>query len=195
VSGLQHMLRIQLEAQEAAARLEEERRKALEEAAALALEQRVHRYRLAVIEDYLVLRCPRCLKAFADYAGCDALTCGNCGCGFCALCLQGQFGAPTDRGSELSGVALTEGGLVADCGTDAHAHVRQADHRGNGGAYFGLIAGFHAFHALRRGRLVGDFLAALRESPEVRLRILEACRRELADLRIDTEAIRARLRA
>jgi hypothetical protein len=93
VSGLQHMLRIQLDAQEAAARLEEERRKALEQAAALALEQRVHRYRLAVIEDYLVLRCPRCprcLKAFADYAGCDALSCGNCGCGFCALCLQGQ---------------------------------------------------------------------------------------------------------
>jgi tRNA 2-selenouridine synthase SelU len=84
------MLRIQLEAQEAAAGLEEERRKALEQAVALALEQRVERYRLAIIEDYLVLRCPRCLKAFVDYDACDALTCGNCGCGFCALCLRGQ---------------------------------------------------------------------------------------------------------
>jgi hypothetical protein len=87
------------------------------------------------------------------------------------------------------------GGVVADCGRDAHAHVRQANHRGNGGSYFGDLAGFHAFHAVRRGRLVGDFLGALPESPEVRLRILEACRRELADLRIDVEAIRARLRA
>jgi hypothetical protein len=73
--------------------------------------------------------------------------------------------------------------------------VRQADHRGNGGAYSGAIAGFHAHHAIRRGRLVGDFLTTLPESPEVRLRILEACRRELADLCIDVEAIRARLRA
>jgi hypothetical protein len=89
VTGLQHMLRIQLEAQEAAARLEEERRKAREQAAAMALDQRVQRYRLAVIEDHLILRCPRCLNAFADYSGCDALSCGNCGCGFCALCLQG----------------------------------------------------------------------------------------------------------
>jgi hypothetical protein len=84
------MLDIQIEAQEAAGRLAEERRKALAEAVALALEQRVERYRLAIIEDHLILRCPRCLKAFVDYDACDAVTCGNCGCGFCALCLRGQ---------------------------------------------------------------------------------------------------------
>jgi tRNA 2-selenouridine synthase SelU len=88
------MLRIQLEAQEAAARLEEERRRALAQALSLAFEQRVERYQLAIIEDYLVLRCPRCLKAFLDYDACDALTCGNYGCGFCALCLQGQCTSP-----------------------------------------------------------------------------------------------------
>jgi hypothetical protein len=88
--GLQHVLRIQLEAQEAAAGLEERRRKALAEAVSLGFEHRAERYRLAIIEDYLVLRCPRCLRAFLDYEACDALRCGNCGCGFCALCLQGQ---------------------------------------------------------------------------------------------------------
>jgi hypothetical protein len=84
--------------------------------------------------------------------------------------------------------------IAADCGKDAHAHVRQADHRGNGGGYFGDLAGFNASHALRRARLVEDFLTSLpAETPEVRLQILEACRRELNDLSIDVEAVRVNL--
>jgi hypothetical protein len=85
--------------------------------------------------------------------------------------------------------------LHTDCGKDAHPHVREANHRGNGGNYYGDIAGFHASHATRRARLVEDFLTALPETPEVRLRILEACRRELTDLRIDVEVIVAKLKA
>jgi hypothetical protein len=37
-----------------------------------------------------------------------------------------------------------------DCGRDAHEHVRQANHRNNGGSYFGDKAGFLAFHRERR---------------------------------------------
>ena len=40
----------------------------------------------------------RCRQVFLDFEGCFALTCGRCGCGFCAYCL-------------------------ADCGQDAHSHV------------------------------------------------------------------------
>ena len=46
------------------------------------------------------LKCPRCKIAFYDYDGCNALSCGSCRAGFCAICLK-------------------------DCGTDAHSHVRQ----------------------------------------------------------------------
>jgi hypothetical protein len=81
---------------------------------------------------------------------------------------------------------------VADCGRDAHPHVREADHRGNGGGYFGDFAGFHDYHATRRARLVEDFLTSLPETPKIRMRILEACRRELHDLRVDVGAIRAK---
>lgn len=46
---------------------------------------RINTLRAGLIEAHLVLRCPRCSAAFADYAGCDAVTCGRpgCGCGFC----------------------------------------------------------------------------------------------------------------
>ena len=79
-----------MEAAEANRRLEEERRKVLEEAAKLAQAERIQRYRLAIAEDYLVLRCPRCQAAFYEYNGCDALTCGHCAAGFCAFCLTGK---------------------------------------------------------------------------------------------------------
>lgn len=90
IQGLQHMLAVQLAVQEAAARLEEERRRQQEAAARLAREEKVRAYRRAIVEDYLVLRCPRCQCAWYDYTGCDALTCANCGAGFCALCLKGR---------------------------------------------------------------------------------------------------------
>jgi uncharacterized C2H2 Zn-finger protein len=55
------------------------------------------------ITEDLNLKCPRCKMAFHDYTGCNALTCANTACNakFCAICLK-------------------------DCGSDAHAHVRQA---------------------------------------------------------------------
>lgn len=90
VAGLQHMLRVQQEAMEAERRLAEERRRAQEEAQRLQdVRDRVERYRRAVVEDYLTLKCPRCQAAFLDYDGCDALRCNTCFAGFCALCLAG----------------------------------------------------------------------------------------------------------
>lgn len=51
--------------------------------------------------ELLNMKCPRCDVVFADYDGCNALSCRvtSCGAAFCAVCLQ-------------------------DCGQDAHEHVR-----------------------------------------------------------------------
>jgi len=51
------------------------------------------------LAELLLMKCPRCKNAFYDYDGCNALTCASCAAGICAICL-------------------------ADCGNDAHEHVR-----------------------------------------------------------------------
>uniref|UniRef100_A0A0G4H9E8 RING-type domain-containing protein n=1 Tax=Chromera velia CCMP2878 TaxID=1169474 RepID=A0A0G4H9E8_9ALVE len=51
-----------------------------------------------IVEEVLTLKYPKCRTAFADFDGCTALTCVNCGCEFCGYCLL-------------------------DCGRDAHDHV------------------------------------------------------------------------
>ena len=60
------------------------------------------------IENILNVVCPRCKQPFEGFDGCAALRCANqaCKAGFCAVCL-------------------------ADCGQDAHAHVRQCPSRAN----------------------------------------------------------------
>ena len=54
------------------------------------------------IEELMDLRCPKCSRVFGQFTGCAALTCAYAGClaHFCAFCL-------------------------ADCGSDAHPHVRK----------------------------------------------------------------------
>ena len=76
---------------------------AVEAAARLALRERVAALRRVIVERDLLLRCPHCAAEFDDYDGCNALTCGRCGAGFCAVCL-------------------------ADCGSarEAHVHYRAA---------------------------------------------------------------------
>lgn len=73
--------------------------------------------------------------------GCDALTCGGCGCPFCALCL-----APFPTGHA------------------AHQHVGAARHHADG--FIGLHGGlnrFRAYHAQRQRTAIDDFVARLRE--------------------------------
>lgn len=90
------------------AKREHEERLAKRLAAARAkmasLSERVQELRKVIVERDLQLRCPRCSTCFVDYDGCNALTCGSCGAGFCALCL-------------------------VDCGGDAHSHYETV-HRG-----------------------------------------------------------------
>jgi WD40 repeat protein len=71
-----------------AAALAERQRLAVEGAGALALGARVAALRRVIVERDLLLRCPACAAEFEDFSGCNALTCGRCGTGFCAVCLQ-----------------------------------------------------------------------------------------------------------
>lgn len=63
----------------------------------LELAERVRLLRAVIVERDLALHCPRCASPFAEYDGCNALSCSKCGAGFCGLCL-------------------------VDCGANAHAH-------------------------------------------------------------------------
>lgn len=62
-------------------------------------EDKLRETRLSLVDDVLMLCCPRCHTAFVDHVGCIVLTCARpgCGCGFCAICLT-------------------------DCDRDAHSH-------------------------------------------------------------------------
>ena len=76
-------------------------------------DQRIVHHRRKEIEELVLLRCPRCQQAFADFDGCLALTCANgrCRAGFCGLCLK-------------------------DCGADAHNHVKQCGLNPTRGEFF-----------------------------------------------------------
>jgi len=118
-------------------------------------DESARRARQHIVERILTLACPRCGQAFLDFNGCFALTCSRCQAGFCAYCL-------------------------ADCGTDAHAHVASCPH-GRGG-YHGSFGVFEAAQRERRARMVKDYVETLPKDEAERA--LRECERELADLGI-----------
>eukprot|EP00808_Paulinella_micropora_P006437 g20579.t1 len=108
-------------------------------------EREAARMRLDIIENVLVLKCPRCSAAFLDFSGCFALTCSraNCQAGFCAWCLQ-------------------------DCGNNnAHSHVASCPENksARGRDVFGTQEAFDRHHEERRAREVRKRLA--KASPAV----------------------------
>jgi hypothetical protein len=112
--------KISLMEQDLGQRMEEEKKQQIQaELGRLrALDERERRLHLAcrhVREEVLTLKCPRCHQAFLDFNGCFALSCSRCDCGFCAWCL-------------------------ADCGEDAHAHIRDQKCRHSNGEVFGDLA-------------------------------------------------------
>ena len=108
------------------------------------MSEKVRQIRLVILERDFMLRCPRCAVIFDDYDNCNALTCGKCGAGFCALCL-------------------------VDCGGDAHEHIRQTHPE----AMFDKPA-FEAVHRKRRAGLVVAAVQALASEGEALQRALVA---------------------
>lgn len=128
--------------------------------AALSAEEReVQQVRFDIVENILTLKCPKqnCRQAFIDFNGCYALTCGRCGCGFCAYCLK-------------------------ECGRDAHAHVGRCP-QGNGRGLFGGNRGLREFNNVqkaRKQRLVNEKLRSL--TIVLRKKVEEVIRADIADL-------------
>ena len=127
----------------------------------------VLRHRMHIVDNILTLKCPRatCKAAFIDFDGCFALTCGRCGCGFCAYCLK-------------------------DCGEDAHSHVATCRHNTEGGDVHAPIDAFHRAQKARVTRLVREYVA--REVEEgVRGDLVGAIDRDLKDLGISRNDVLA----
>jgi serine/threonine protein kinase len=95
----------------------------------------VHRHRLYIAENLLTLHCPRetCRAAVLDFDGCFAVTCSACNCGFCGWCL-------------------------ADCGRDAHAHVKQCPSSRHQGSHYGSQEEFNQVHKDRKREEVTAYL-------------------------------------
>jgi hypothetical protein len=107
-----------------------------------------------VIDRILTLACPRCGQAFLDFEGCFALTCSRCQCGFCAYCL-------------------------ADCGGDAHDHVRRCPENPTKD-FFGSIQSFEDAQRKRRRQMLTDYLRPV--NPERRAKLMQSLQKELNDL-------------
>jgi hypothetical protein len=128
----------------------------------LALDERGRKVLMArkhIEEEILQMRCPRrdCRRAFYDFDGCFALSCGACTCKFCGWCL-------------------------ADCGDqDAHPHVARCSEKPpNADTYFGSSRDFKDSHDKRCKRKVTQFLASL--EPETRAAVKGALAKQLREL-------------
>jgi hypothetical protein len=149
--------RVALSAQFAAERRDLQRQLAEAEARG----GRVETLRLDVIDRILTPRCPRCSRAFLGFAGCFALRCapdehepgaaraterGFCGAAFCGWCL-------------------------ADCGDDAHPHVRTCPHnKVAGGGYFGGLDLFQAARREAQARSLDAYMQTLEPALRTALR-------------------------
>jgi Ankyrin repeats (3 copies) len=123
----------------------------------------VGKARAHVLDSILMLKCPRCHKAFDDFDGCFAVKCrdleGNgCGAAFCGYCLK-------------------------DCGRDAHKHVGERVHNSNAGDLFGTKKDFVAAQCSRRRRMVLAYLETLPLA--LREEVKPAIAPDLKDLGID----------
>jgi hypothetical protein len=144
---------------------------AQQELARAAAQDEVSKARAHVTDSILTLKCPRCSKAFDDFTGCLALTCGDahghgCGAKFCGYCLEVSDGA---------------GGM------SHHAHVASCAYSIKGGAMFGSKQDFDAAQCRRRKRLVQEYLATL--PLQLRDKVEAAIAPDLKDLGIDLKQV------
>jgi len=102
--------------------------------------RKVVKARQHIEEEIQQMKCPRCRKAFYDFEGCFAISCGgSCLCNFCGWCLS-------------------------DCGDRhaAHAHVRFCPHKPPvSHVYYGAEEEFREAHATRCRRELSKYLEQL----------------------------------
>ena len=113
-------------------------------------------HRRHIVENLLVLRCPRCAQAFVDFQGCFALRCNRCNAAFCGWCL-------------------------IDCGNDAHPHVRLCRLNAAANNVYGTAEQFEQCQRARRQTAVRAYLAALPANIK-RAALVAACASDFRDL-------------
>ncbi|XP_037047411.1 uncharacterized protein LOC119082138 isoform X2 [Bradysia coprophila] len=118
----------------------------------------VHKHVRAIQETVLNLSCPKCNTAFYEFDGCVAVTCSTCKAGFCGLCL-------------------------ANCGSDAHSHVRSCP-KNPGTDYYVSQRDLQAVHLDMRNRKLRDYLSQHRLNSTVHRQIIEKIRPDLIDLKM-----------
>ena len=114
------------------------------------------------IEQMMELRCPKCRHVFDAFDGCAALNCAtpNCGAKFCALCL-------------------------ADCGDDAHPHVRRCRLNPNPGEFFVTEVAWARVVEGERRRKLDEFWGTLEPELKQAMAADVFVRQILRDLRLD----------
>ena len=120
----------------------------------------VYSKRRHISENILNCCCPRCGQVFLDFSDCFAVKCSRCPCAFCAWCL-------------------------ADCGDDAHEHVKQCPFKTNADDYFGSTDEFDAAQRRRRIRDIRTYLSKLEK--DIAKDVLLAIRSDLQALDLDQE--------
>ena len=126
-------------------------------------EHRVARHRSHITENILTLKCPRCRLAILDFqeGDCFAIRCA-CRCSFCGWCL-------------------------ADCGNDAHPHVRTCPQNPRPNDLYGTVSEFHHHHNERRRQSVLQYVGSHAVSVEDRPYVMEAIKRDISNLGIDID--------
>jgi hypothetical protein len=94
------------------------------------------RAELHIIEKLLNLHCPRCGTVFDEFTGCFALKCHRCNAGICGWCM-------------------------ADCGNDAHPHVKECQKNRGHSEYYGTMQQFEQLRNVERRQRVTEYLATL----------------------------------
>jgi len=113
-----------------------------------------------IIEEIVTLKCPRkgCCAPFIippdfnDGCGDAALTCGVCGCGFCAWCFL-------------------------DCGNDANHHVSGCRPGLEPRGFFAGKKDFDKVHGPRRANLIKDYLAKQNLKVNIKEAIINSLKR------------------
>ncbi len=129
-----------------------------------AAQQRIYRHRLHICDNILTLKCPRpdCGMAILDFDGCALLFLFLC----CCCCRAVSMRSTDSSFSRCFAVSCTCGcafcgWCMADCGRDAHSHVKQCPSSANPGTYYGSVEQFEAVHREKRRVRVLQYLGSL----------------------------------
>ena len=124
-------------------------------------EGRISRHKKHILENIVILSCPRCRKAISDFQEGDsfAIRC-TCSCSFCGWCFM-------------------------DCWNDAQSHVRTCPENPRPNDLYGSVQEFYRHHNDRRRQNVLRYVNSDTVAVEDRPFVIEAVRRDIRNKGIE----------